>query len=115
MLSSLMGEKITQLACGYQHMAAINSNGELYVINDKQHLYYKFRFTWGNSDHGRLGHQVIVQEKTDRNTRRMIPRSPNNTLSTLPQKVAGELTDKRVKQVSCGHLHTVYKLNFMQK
>jgi len=92
-LTSLAGHKLVQVACGYQHMAAINDKGEL--------------FTWGNNDHGKLGHPIAVKAEEKKTSRRLSPRSPNDTQAVLPQKIGGDLAQKSVKQVSCGNLHTI--------
>ena len=42
MIESLQGKHVREVACGSGHSAAITANGEL--------------FTWGQGDHGRLGH-----------------------------------------------------------
>lgn len=42
MIESLQGKHVREIACGSGHSAAITSKGELY--------------TWGQGDHGRLGH-----------------------------------------------------------
>ena len=42
MIESLQGKHVREIACGSGHSAAITANGELY--------------TWGQGDHGRLGH-----------------------------------------------------------
>ena len=43
MIESLQGKHVKEIACGSGHSAAIMTNGELY--------------TWGQGDHGRLGHR----------------------------------------------------------
>ena len=73
------------------------------------------RYTWGNSDHGRLGHQVEERSPQEKNSRRLNPRSPSLTLSKTPKKVAGVLSNQKVIQVSCGHTHTVFPIKIVQR
>ena len=48
MVESLQGKHVREIACGTGHSAAITTNGELY--------------TWGQGDHGRLGHGDTVSQ-----------------------------------------------------
>ena len=48
MVESLQGKHVREIACGTGHSAAITTNGELY--------------TWGQGDHGRLGHGDKVSQ-----------------------------------------------------
>ena len=50
MIEALQGKHVRDIACGSGHSAAVTSNGELY--------------TWGQGDHGRLGHgDEVIQTK----------------------------------------------------
>lgn len=55
MIESLQGKHVKDIACGSGHSAAITTNGELY--------------TWGQGDHGRLGHGDTVNQSKPKQVR----------------------------------------------
>ena len=65
------------------------------------------RFTWGNSDHGKLGRSAVKKVETSKyyNTRSYMEKS----VYSKPEKV-DSLKDKKVVQIACGNYHTVNKL-----
>ncbi|EGR32173.1 regulator of chromosome condensation, putative [Ichthyophthirius multifiliis] len=91
LVEKLENIQIKQISCGPFHMAAISQDGELY--------------TWGNKDHGKLGHEI--QQKSNKVE---IKRGNQNydyaEGSMLPTKVQS-LNGIKCKQVSCGGQFTV--------
>lgn len=91
LIESLSDIKFSQMSCGQHHMAAISNEGFLY--------------TWGNNEHGRLGHDP--EPNLDTNKKLVNTQSIFLSGASMPKRVLGELSDKKCVQVSCGQLHTL--------
>eukprot|EP01015_Nassula_variabilis_P027352 TRINITY_DN558_c0_g1_i5.p1 TRINITY_DN558_c0_g1~~TRINITY_DN558_c0_g1_i5.p1 ORF type:complete len:391 (-),score=79.87 TRINITY_DN558_c0_g1_i5:30-1202(-) len=89
-IESLKGKKFVKISAGYQHMAAISENGELY--------------TWGNPDHGKLGHSANQMKPLNMRERDFSPRNRQDI--PVPNKV-DLFHDKKIIDVDCGQLHTI--------
>eukprot|EP01016_Furgasonia_blochmanni_P003058 TRINITY_DN1119_c0_g1_i1.p1 TRINITY_DN1119_c0_g1~~TRINITY_DN1119_c0_g1_i1.p1 ORF type:complete len:406 (-),score=89.66 TRINITY_DN1119_c0_g1_i1:164-1381(-) len=104
-LESISEQKFTSIACGNSHMAAINDKGEMQNLFTNHLVTYilLFRYTWGNPDHGKLGHAEVESKAFNR--RDFTPR--NHNAPPPPSKVQGDLVNTPCTQVACGSLHTI--------
>ena len=94
--TKLTNTTFSTLTSGHNHFAAIeNTTGYLY--------------TWGRTDHGKLGHQQGSSSFDDSNS----PNNNNNNTTPIrslcerPQRVGGLLQNIPIQQVACGFYHTL--------
>ena len=71
MIESLQGKHMKEIACGSGHSSAITTNGELY--------------TWGQGDHGRLGHGDTAHQSKPKQVRpvSLVPSWPLKSVSEV--------------------------------
>ena len=64
------------------------------------------RYTWGNNEHGRLGH---TPEEVKQGSRKLVDSRSIFISGANPPKQVDALSNENVIQVSCGAHHTVRK------
>jgi alpha-tubulin suppressor-like RCC1 family protein len=89
LIQALKSVKIKEICCGAYHSTALDKDGHLYV--------------WGRGEGGQLG---IDPEQLKKQMAELKIDSSEAFIHT-PQRLFGELANKKFKQVACGEAHTL--------
>ncbi|KRX04844.1 Regulator of chromosome condensation 1/beta-lactamase-inhibitor protein II [Pseudocohnilembus persalinus] len=82
---------IVQISCGVTHMMALDSDGKVY--------------SWGNTEHGKLGHSYEVEERKGSKTHYYT--NSHLQIGAHPKQVEGLPENTKIVQISCGFQHSV--------
>lgn len=108
LVQALEGVVLQQITCGWSHSVALTTNGEV--------------FTWGNGDHGKLGHgngkkvstPQLVERLVGQNVVRVASYNEHTAALVEPQSITDGSSRRRspgtMVPVSAGYLHDMKEM-----